>query len=72
VPLCLTVIDKELKSSDYKVTNDNTVHLYSYTDNIRAVSTALMNNNIMVTELSVLEQSLEEYFLSITGGVHND
>ncbi len=72
LPLCLTVIENELKTLEFKVVNNDTVHLFSYTDSAEAVSEALMKNNIIVKELFVSEQSLEEYFLSITGGANND
>lgn len=72
VPLCLTVFDKELKTSDYKVTDEHTIRLYSYVDNVEAVASALMEHHIMVTELSLAEQNLEEYFLSVTGGAAHD
>lgn len=72
VPLCLTVFDKELKTSDYKVTDERTIWLYSYVDNVEAVASALMEHHIMVTELSLAEQNLEEYFLSVTGGAAHD
>lgn len=72
LPVCLTVLEKDLNTDDYKVISDNTVHLYSYTNNISDVSSALMANNILVTELSISEQSLEEYFLAVTGGAADD
>lgn len=72
IPKCLMVLERELKSSDYKVTGDNVIHLYSHLDKISEVSTALMKNNIAVTELSVSEQNLEEYFLAVIGGGKND
>ncbi|MBD5137473.1 MAG: ABC transporter ATP-binding protein [Lachnospiraceae bacterium] len=72
LPICLTVLDNELHTSDYKAVSENMVYLYSYTDNIEMVSTALMKKNIVITELSLAEQNLEEYFLSVTGGDKND
>ena len=48
--------------------SDNEIHLYSCLDEIESVSLALMENDIIVTEFSVSEQSLEEYFLDVTGG----
>lgn len=70
--LCLTVIDRELNSSNYKVIDDMTVHLFDFVDNIVCVSDALMKNKVVIRELSLSEKSLEEYFLEKTGGVTND
>ena len=71
VPLVLTVLDREFGCPEYKVISDNEIHLYSCLDEIESVSLALMENDIIVTEFSVSEQSLEEYFLDVTeGGEH--
>ncbi len=72
LPLCLTVFDNELKTVDYKAVSDDTVHLFAYTDNTETISAALMKHGVVVKELSVSEQSLEEYFLLVTGGAEND
>lgn len=68
LPQCITVIEKELNIFDYKVMDDHTLHIYAFTDNPQQVSQALTQNGIAVSEFSVCGQSLEEYFLSITGG----
>lgn len=72
LPQCITVLEKELSLSDYQVINDSTMHIYAFTDEPQKVSQALMSNDIVISELSVSEQSIEEYFLSVTGGGHND
>ncbi|MDE5772142.1 MAG: ABC transporter ATP-binding protein [Ruminococcus sp.] len=68
LPKCITVIEKELNLLDYKVIDDHTLHIYAFTDEPQRISQALTRNNIVVSELSVCGQSLEEYFLSVTGG----
>ena len=35
------------------------------------IARTLMEKRIVVTELSVMEQTLEDYFISITGGAIN-
>ena len=72
LPQCVTVIEKELGISDYKVIDDNTLHIYAYTEEPQRISQALTRNNIVIGELSVCGQSLEEYFLSVTGGRRDD
>lgn len=68
LPGCVTVIEKELKVFDYKVIDDRTLHIYAFTDEPQKISQVLTRNGIVVGELSVCGQSLEEYFLSVTGG----
>lgn len=71
VPLALTVLDKIMSHPEYKVVSDQTIHLYSDLENMEIIARALMQNEIIVTELSIMEQTLEEYFMAITGGVSN-
>lgn len=68
LPQCITVMEKELKVFDYKVVDDYTLHIYAYTEEPQRISRVLTQNNIVIGELSVCGQSLEEYFLSLTGG----
>lgn len=68
LPQCVTVLEKELNVYDYKVIDDRTLYVYAFTEEPQRISQALMHNNIAVGELSVCGQSLEEYFLSVTGG----
>lgn len=69
VPLALTVLDKIMDGPEYKVVSEDTIHLYSDMDNIEKISRAFMQHEIVITELSVMEQTLEDYFMGITGGV---
>ena len=69
VPMALTVLDKIMDNPEYKVVSEDTIHLYSDMDNIEKISRAFMQHEIVITELSVMEQTLEDYFMGITGGV---
>ena len=69
VPMALTVLDKIMDNPEYKVVSEDTIHLYSDMDNIEKISRAFMQHEIVITELSVMEQTLEDYFIGITGGV---
>ena len=51
--------------------DDETLHLFSHTDRAESVAKLLMENHIVTKEFSLTEQSLEEYFLAITGGDSN-
>lgn len=68
VPMALTVLDKIMNNPEYKVVSEDTIHLYSDMDNIEKISRAFMQHEIVITELSVMEQTLEDYFMGITGG----
>ena len=72
LPQCVTVLEKELKILDYKVIDDRTLHIYAFTEEPQRISQVLTQNHIVIGELSVCGQSLEEYFLSVTGGRRND
>ena len=71
LPKCITVIEKEFNDAEYTVIDDETLHLFSHTDRAESIAKLLMENHIVTKEFSVTEQSLEEYFLGITGGDSN-
>ena len=68
LPQCVTIMEKELGVYDYKVMDDSMVYVYAFTEEPQKISQALMNHNVVISELSVSRQSIEEYFLSVTGG----
>lgn len=72
LPKCITVLEKELELSEYRVMDDHTLQIYAFTEEPQRISRALTQNNIVVGELSVCGQGLEEYFLSVTGGGRDD
>jgi ABC-2 type transport system ATP-binding protein len=63
----IAVLEKELQTSHFEVAEDGMVCLYDYTDVI-AVAEALRKHNILVTHIALAEQTLEDYYLSITRG----
>ena len=69
VPLATTVLDKVLENPEYKVVSEHAIHLYSDLESVGKIARAFMENEVVVTELSVMEQTLEDFFLGITGGV---
>ncbi len=71
LPKCVTVIENEFNDAEYTVIDDETLHLFSHTDRAESIAKLLMENHIVTKEFSVTEQSLEEYFLGITGGDGN-
>jgi ABC-2 type transport system ATP-binding protein len=71
VPLGATVLERELNTTNFKVVGDGKVYLYDYTHDVPAVAKALQKNNILVTHIALSEQTLEEYYLNVTGGNAN-
>ena len=71
LPKCITVLEEGLDDAEYTVMDDETLHLFSHTDRAESVAKLLMENHIVTKEFSLTEQSLEEYFLAITGGDSN-
>jgi ABC-2 type transport system ATP-binding protein len=71
VPRGVTVIERELNTTNYKVMESGMVHLFDYTHDLPAVAKVMQSNNILITYLSLFEQSLEEYYLAVTGGAGN-
>lgn len=68
IPRCITIIENAFNEAEYKVIDEETLHLFSHTDKSENIAKLLMENQIVTKEFSVTEQSLEEYFLGITGG----
>lgn len=71
LPKCITVIENEFNDAEYAVIDDETLHLFSHTDRAESIAKLFMENHIVIKEFLVTEQSLEEYFLGVTGGDRN-
>lgn len=71
LPKCITVIEEAFQDARYSAMDDETMHLFSHIDRAESIAKLLMENHIVIKEFSVMEQSLEEYFLCITGGDSN-
>ena len=72
LPKCSTVLEKELGISDYRIMDDHTMRVYEFVDKPQKISYVFMDHGIAVSGLSVSEQTIEEYFLSVTGGGWNN
>lgn len=71
LPKCITVIESAFHDAGYTAVDDETLHLFSHTDRAESIAKLLMENHIVTKEFSVMGQSLEEYFLGVTGGDGN-
>ena len=72
LPKCSTVLEKELGISDYRIMDDHTMRVYEFVDKPQKISYVFMDHGIVVSGLSVSEQTIEEYFLSVTEGGWNN
>lgn len=68
VPSAVTVLDKIMDTDSYKVISDDTIRIFKAAPEAECISKAFMEAGIMLKELSFKEQTLEEYFMNITGG----
>ena len=66
-----SVLETQLGTTNYKVMPDKRIKLYDYLDNREAVSRAIFDNGILVTEFSIQGDTLENYFISVIGGEQN-
>lgn len=67
-----TVLEQQLHTQNYKVMPDKTIHLYDYLEERERVAKTLHDNNIIVTNLSLVGDTLENYYISLMGDVDND
>lgn len=63
-----TVLESVLLTTDFEVMPDGTIKLYDYLDDVRKVSMALTENDLVIEHLSQNGDSLENYFTSLIGG----
>lgn len=68
VPQGLTILERGLETTDYKVMEDGTVRLYSHVSQLEKVARLLHENEVLVTGLSISEQTLEEFYFEAAGG----
>ena len=71
IPETVTILEKHFADVNYKVTADDTIKIYGKPGMKAELSKYLMEAGIVISELSEKEQSLEEYFMTLTGGAAN-
>lgn len=66
-----TVLESALSTTEFEIMADGTMKVYGYLDEIRKVSKALTDNNLVIEHLSISGDSLEGYFTKrIEGDTH--
>ncbi|WJH37513.1 ABC transporter ATP-binding protein [Paenibacillus sp. CC-CFT747] len=62
------VLEQQLRVSDYVVTESGVIHLYELLDHPASVTQALTSHGVGVYEIRLSGDSLEDYFIRLTGG----
>ncbi len=63
-----TILEKELKTTNYKVIDKKEIRLYDYLDHAEKVNKTLLKNDVEVMGINETGLSLEDYFKSIIKG----
>lgn len=62
---------ESLQIKDYKVVDEQTIHIYDLMSHPGELSMALAKAGCMVYALQMVQETLENYFLELTGGANN-
>lgn len=68
--LALPVLDA-LGFHDYKVADENTIHIFERLSESGNITMELSKQGIYIHSISVTNESIEDYFLRLTGGVNH-
>ena len=64
----VTVLEEKFDIKSFKVIDKNTIYVYEKIDQSGEINKALVRADIKVDSLSINRESLEEYFINLTGG----
>ncbi len=65
------VLAKNLYTDNFKVMSDKSISLYDLPGDMEQFGSMLYNNGIIITKLTIVETSLEEYYMNVIGGDKN-
>lgn len=65
------LLEKSLGISDYRVIEQGTIRIYERLNEASAVNRVLSDNGLEIGGISVMNDTLEDYFLQLTGGSLN-
>lgn len=66
-----TVLEEELKTLNYKLSDKNTIQLYDYVDRPEEVLRVFYENQLAVKSISSQGMKLEDYYMELIGGYKN-
>ncbi|WP_195851054.1 ABC transporter ATP-binding protein [Aerococcus tenax] len=67
----LAHLEEELELKDFLVVNDHTLYIYEYMDQAEKIPHSLIEAGILFDSFSYTENSLEDYYIQLTGGGTN-
>ncbi|HML20319.1 MAG TPA: ABC transporter ATP-binding protein [Aggregatilinea sp.] len=62
------LLERQFKTTDYTVCDDRTIRLYDDLDRRGEINRCFVESNLCVTEITVSEEKLEDYFSGLIGG----
>jgi bacitracin transport system ATP-binding protein len=69
VPSAIRVLEREMSIKNYTVESDNTIRIYEIHHGASAINRLFLESGVEVFALQTCNDSLEDYFKTITGGV---
>lgn len=64
----ITILEKSMNIKDYEVTEPNKIRIYEMLDKSNDVAKKMISEGIDVYEVNVMNDTLEDYFVRLTGG----
>ncbi|ACA46108.1 ABC transporter ATP-binding protein [Clostridium botulinum] len=64
----VTILEKSMNIRDYEVTEPNRIRIYEMLDKSNDVAKKMISEGIDVYEVNVMNDTLEDYFVRLTGG----
>ncbi|EKO1912239.1 ABC transporter ATP-binding protein [Clostridium botulinum] len=64
----VTILEKSMNIKDYEVTEPNKIRIYEMLDKSNDVAKKMISEGIDVYEVNVMNDTLEDYFVRLTGG----
>jgi ABC-type multidrug transport system, ATPase component len=65
------ILEKNLLISDYKVTEEGIIRIYERLNESANINSTLLKNGINVSSINLMTDTLEDYFVNLTGGTFN-
>ena len=72
IEVAVTVLEEKLNILNLKVIDNKTIYVYEKIDESGAINNELLKAGIEVDSIYVNRESLEEYFINLTGGEKHD
>ncbi|MBN3345961.1 bacitracin ABC transporter ATP-binding protein [Clostridium botulinum] len=64
----VTILEKSMNIKDYEVTEPNRIRIYEMLDKSNDVTNKMISEGVDVYEVNVMNDTLEDYFVRLTGG----